>query len=194
MNTVSEIIAARLTAARKVDYSSARGFAVAFQIPVTTYSQHETGKRALGVSALLEYSDYLKVSPAWVLTGRGLPYPNDDNGLEKQAALYQYLTEQDKEELYCTEQAFLIKGEVAEVDVELLKQVLRKIIASASLTQLNDEELVEFALETYNSVVQTSASIDDQICMVELSVNSLIRGGASAGAAGAQDDLSNKRA
>ena len=193
MNAVSEIIAARLAAARKVDYGSARSFAVAFTIPVTTYSQHETGKRALGVSALLEYSDNLKVSPAWVLTGRGLPYPNDENGLVKQAALYQHLSAVDKEELYCTEQAFLIKGEVAEVDVELLKQELKKIIASVSLIQLNDEELVAFALETYNSVVQTSASLNDQVCMVELSINSLIRGTESVVGA-SKDDMSNKRA
>lgn len=193
MSTVSETIAARLVAARQVDYNSARSFAMAFSIPVTTYSQHETGKRALGVAALLEYSDYLKISPAWVLTGKGLPYPNDENGIEKQAALYQYLSSVDKDELYCTEQSFLIKGEVAEVNVALLKAVLKRIVASVASIQLDDEDLVAFALETYNSVVQTSASFDDQVCMVDLSINSLIRGSSSARGT-SQDKLSNKSA
>lgn len=193
MNSVSEIIAARLAAARKIDYGSARGFALAFAIPVTTYSQHETGKRALGVAALLEYSEKLKISPAWILTGKGLPYPNDQNGLEKQAALYQHLSAADKGELYCAEQSFLIQGEVAEVDVPLLTEVLKQIMSSASEIKLGNEELVSFALDTYNSVVQTSASLEDKSRMVGLSINSLIRGGSSASNA-MSDQLSDKRA
>ena len=193
MTILSEIIAARLMAARQVDYNSARSFAMAFSIPVTTYSQHETGKRALGVSALLEYSEKLKVNPAWILTGKGLPYPNDEQGLTKQAALYQYLSASDKEELFCTEQNFLIKGEVAEVDVALLKAVLKKVVANAASIQLSDEELVAFTLETYNSIVQTSASLEDKMCMIELSVNSLVRGTASVGSA-QRDALPGKRA
>ena len=176
MKSVPARIAARLSAARKVHHDSARSFAIANNLPVTTYSQHETGKRALSVSGLLEYGGWLQVNPSWLLTGRGLPYPNDEQAIERQARLYNFLDERDQGELYDVEQAFLIKGEVAEVDVGLLRVVLEKIVGISSSIAVAEKDLIEFSFDTYNSVVQTSASFEDKVLMVDLSIQSLVRG------------------
>lgn len=176
MKSVPARIAARLSAARKVHHDSARSFAIVNNLPVTTYSQHETGKRALSVSGLLEYSGWLKVNPSWLLTGKGLPYPNDEQAIEWQAQLYNFLDERDQGELYDIEQAFLIKGEVAEIDVGLLKVVLEKIVGISGLTTVTGQDLIEFSFDTYNSVVQTSASFEDKVLMIDLSIQSLVRG------------------
>lgn len=181
MESVPARIAARLSAARKVHHDSARSFALANDLPVTTYSQHETGKRALSVSGLLEYGERLQVNPSWLLTGKGLPYPNDEQAIERQARLYNFLDERDQGELYDIEQAFLIKGEVAEVDVGLLKVIFEKIIAVSALIAVKEKDLVEFSFDTYNSVVQTSASFEDKVLMVDLSIQSLVRGASARG-------------
>lgn len=65
-------IGTRLREARRAaGYSSARYFATTHNIPESTYSQHETGKRSLSVDMLLHYSTLLQVNPGWLLTGMG---------------------------------------------------------------------------------------------------------------------------
>ena len=51
-------IGLRLKAARKAAaYRTACAFANAHDIPVSTYSQHENGKRVLNADMLLQYSE-----------------------------------------------------------------------------------------------------------------------------------------
>lgn len=192
MKSVPARIAARLSAARKVYHDSARSFAIANNLPVTTYSQHETGKRALSVSGLLEYGSWLRVNPSWLLTGKGLPYPNDEQAIERQAQLYNFLDERDQSELYDVEQAFIIKGEVAEVEVALLRVVMEKIVGISNLITITESELIDFAFDTYNSVAQTSATFEDKVLMVDLSIQSLARGAKARD--GGAEGVSNKRA
>ncbi|MCW5589650.1 MAG: helix-turn-helix transcriptional regulator [Legionellales bacterium] len=65
-------IANRLKFSRvKAGFKSAKAFAVTHNIPYITYSQHEAGKRKLSPEIILKYSQYMKVSPGWLLTGQG---------------------------------------------------------------------------------------------------------------------------
>lgn len=177
MKCLTEAIAARLSAARRVRYDSARSFAKEFNLPESTYSQHETGKRALSVNALMEYSDRLNVDPGWMLTGDGLPYPEEHDCTEKQAELYGHLNDLDKEQLFECEQRFLIQHDYAMLDVPLFKEVLLRILeVSRNHSEIEAEDLLEFAFDAYNSVVQTSADVEDKIKMIELSIKSLMCG------------------
>lgn len=68
--TIAQQIGRRLRLARKAcGYKSARAFATKYNIPESTYSQHETGKRALGPELLIFYSQCLGIEPGWLLTG-----------------------------------------------------------------------------------------------------------------------------
>lgn len=54
-------------------YRTARDFIRAHGIPVSTYSQHERGERALTLENMAYYSKILKIDPAWLMTGKGSP-------------------------------------------------------------------------------------------------------------------------
>lgn len=63
-------IGKRLQTARKaLGFKSARSFARKHGIPESTYSQHETGKRALNPSTMLTYCGRLNIEPSWLVTG-----------------------------------------------------------------------------------------------------------------------------
>ena len=72
-------IGRRLQVARKaLGFKSARSFARHHNIPESTYSQHETGKRSLSPSILLTYCDQLKVTPGWIVSGTQKVKDNED--------------------------------------------------------------------------------------------------------------------
>lgn len=71
MTEQDQQIGKRLRMARKASgYKSARAFATKHDIPESTYSQHETGKRSLNPELMILYSDRLGISPGWLLTGQ----------------------------------------------------------------------------------------------------------------------------
>lgn len=189
--TLTDEIALRLSAARRVSFDSARNFAKQFGVAESTYCQHENGKRALSVNALWEYASWLGVDQGWLLTGRGLPYPHDRDCTEKQAALFHQLDELDKERLYEEEQRYLITDGYTMVDVDVLKQVMSMLVTSLKNNINIDADIfLEFVIDTYNSVIQTSASLEDKKRMIELSVQSLARGLGSQ----VQNEVKDKRA
>jgi hypothetical protein len=63
-------IASRLKIARKqAGFKSAKAFSLAHNIPLSTYSQHETGSRSLCAELIIHYSEVLQIDPYWLLTG-----------------------------------------------------------------------------------------------------------------------------
>lgn len=70
MTQLDQQIGRRLRIARKAcGYKSARAFATKFDVPESTYSQHETGKRSLSPELLLFYSNSLGIDAGWLVTG-----------------------------------------------------------------------------------------------------------------------------
>lgn len=64
-------IGKRLQIARKsLGFKSARSFARQHNIPESTYSQHETGKRSLNPNTMLNYCERLNINPGWLVTGK----------------------------------------------------------------------------------------------------------------------------
>ncbi|MCC2666663.1 MAG: family transcriptional regulator [Gammaproteobacteria bacterium] len=72
---LTEELSKRLRAARKAaGFKSAKEFAKEYGVPVSTYSQHETGKRSISSDLIMNYSAYFKINPSWLLTGEGEPF------------------------------------------------------------------------------------------------------------------------
>ena len=68
MGRVNKEIGAALQKARvNAGYRSARSFAKAFNIPESTYSQHETGERSLVPEVMWEYCRCLNISPSEII-------------------------------------------------------------------------------------------------------------------------------
>ena len=62
MHSISTNISKRLKIARIASgYKTAKDFAAQHDIPNTTYSQHESGKRALSVENLCNYASLLNI-------------------------------------------------------------------------------------------------------------------------------------
>lgn len=81
----SKDIAKRLKEARKArGFKAARTFSKLHQIAESTYAQHESGKRKLNITTLLEYSDLMQINGAWLLTGQGAMFasPEDSSALK----------------------------------------------------------------------------------------------------------------
>jgi len=58
-------------ARRRAGFRSSRSFAKTHDIAVTTYHNHESGKRSMGIPTALFYCELLKVSICWLITGQG---------------------------------------------------------------------------------------------------------------------------
>ncbi len=179
MSKLSEQIGLRLRAARRAaNFRSARTFAFQNEIPESTYSQHETGKRALSPEMLLNYSQLLNVDPGWLLTGDGSPYLMQGQDQEREQ-----LISQEMQNL----RNFLdgsmykippIKGRIALIDMELFLDVLRAIAVSFSNDKISVsyEDLIDFCIDIYNNVVTTSVNEKNRKSMINLSISSLKRG------------------
>ncbi|MFN7096156.1 MAG: helix-turn-helix domain-containing protein [Gammaproteobacteria bacterium] len=75
-----EQIAARLKAAREAaGFKTSRAFCDAFDIPRSTYSQHESGQFSLKDPVLKNYAEYLQVNFDWLKFGEGEPLNIKDN-------------------------------------------------------------------------------------------------------------------
>jgi len=72
-------LSARLKKVRKLaGYRSGRAFALANDIAVTTYLNHESGKRGMSIAVALRYCQLLRASFSWLVTGEG-SYFGDNN-------------------------------------------------------------------------------------------------------------------
>jgi len=98
----------RLKAARRTSgFSTAKQFALEHNIPIPTYSAHESGRNPIRVHIAKKYSKLLNVSPEWLLHG-DTPVNHKSNDwntslqehLELIADVYNYFAELlDKEQV-----------------------------------------------------------------------------------------------
>ncbi|MCD6038690.1 MAG: family transcriptional regulator [Gammaproteobacteria bacterium] len=75
LKACSQEIAMRLRALRKeAGFKTEKSFAEKYGIPLTTYSQHETGKRRISAETCINYCVKLNANVCWMLTGAGDPF------------------------------------------------------------------------------------------------------------------------
>ena len=182
MNDTIKKIGIRLKAARKsAGYRSATAFASEKNIPMSTYSQHEGGKRSVNAEMILYYCEELGIEPGWLLSGYGTPFITDDKDVHKKSEiLNDVLQEECGLALDDEQEANLgpIISDVARVDVQLYKEILVRLLPlyREENVQISDKELIDFSVEVYNGIVTTSAAMKDKIAMIDLSIASLKRG------------------
>jgi len=169
MEKKNSSIGARLRIARgSAGFRSAREFTLKHNIPASTYSQHETGKRALSIELLLHYCELLNVSPLWLMTGTGSLQPNDL--LSSAKKLSEALV------LPATENTTHGARQKTIVDAKLLAIIFEKAIASLPTQHAahNSGELVRFCFDIYDNVLELDERAQKN--MIELSMRSFMAG------------------
>ena len=173
-------IGKRLQAARKASgFKTASVFCQKYKIPLTTYSPYESGKRSFKIETLLHYSELFCISPAWILTGDGVPYEQKFYTNEKEQILAQELgIEIDSSNGMRVKPMPVIKGRISSMDVDLMLDVFSELapLFSDDIQQLSHKDLLEFCIDIYNNIIVTSADDKTRKSMIALSVSSLKRG------------------
>jgi len=162
-------IGARLRIARGLaGFRSAREFTLKHSIPASTYSQHETGKRALSIELLLYYCELLNVSPLWLMTGNGSPQPNDL--LLHAKKLSEALTPSS------TEGSTQANRQKTIVDAKLIATIFERAISLLPTQHAanNSGELVRFCFDIYDNVLELDEK--SQKNMIDLSMRSFMAG------------------
>ena len=184
MNDIIKKIGIRLKAARKAaGYRSATAFASEKSIPMSTYSQHENGKRSISAEMILYYCEQFAVEPGWLLSGFGTPFVADAQEIAKKNQIMSTVLDEELGLEAWTdvpENNFLgpINSDVTKIDMQLYKEILLRLLPlfSENNLQISDRELIDFSIEVYNGIVTTSAAMKDKIAMIDLSIASLRRG------------------
>lgn len=71
---IKQSVAARLKQAREqAGFRSQEEFCKQFNLPLSTYKQHEQGQRAIRATAAMRYCRMLHVSMTWLLLGEAYP-------------------------------------------------------------------------------------------------------------------------
>src|ERR1700733_6781248 len=142
---VTKEIAKRLKAARKAaGFKSAKDFAAFQNIPLSTYSQHESGKRSINAELIISYSMKLQVNPYWLLTGNGDAFlgaidPEKKTILEDETFTIQ---SQEKSKNYKL------------IDVDLLRKILitAESLLNDTSVKLSYPELIDYCFDLYEVV------------------------------------------
>lgn len=179
-NTDTEI-GLRLKISRKAaGFKTALDFANKMQIPKSTYSQHETGKRSLTPEQIIYYATKLDIEPSWLLTGVGHPCPLGKNKAERKDEIDREITKlQELNELpHFKNYQIEISDNSAVVNMELFSKIITsaiKAITSKNL-KIQADELVAFCIDAYNNIEFLVTSHDEKNKIIDLSINSMLRG------------------
>ena len=189
MTENTQNIALRLRIARTASgFKTSKDFAEMHAIALSTYCQHETGKRPLSIEQLFCYSELTGVEPVWLLTGNGNPCSNSANKQMEQTIL------QEQEKLGCS-------GELAVNAIPVISEqdrfsyvnmkVLKKIILESTplIKEIPGEHLpiaVDFCFELYNRIITLEAKDEERMKVIKIGLKSFFEG------LGMRDDGSKK--
>lgn len=162
-------IAARLQASRKAaGYKTAFAFCDAFNIPKSTYSQHESGIRTPKTAALKLYADSLGVDPNWLKTGEGDPLKASNPNLKAKLQKNMETATQQNE---LVENILNRRHEIISVDEALLAELLEELLERAKMYDLDANQLAHAATGLYTSLRQTSIDPASRKKMVQVAIN-----------------------
>ncbi len=179
MKNYTQEIAKRLKLARIASgYQSAKIFTNKYNIPSSTYCNHENGNRSLTLDNINNYAKLLNIDIAWLVTGRGSPCGN--------------IYSQVLEEKILFEQEQMIKlGELPEVlapiisetnkystiDVPVFKAILEELMPLLrQIPEPKDRDAAHFCFELYNKIIATNADEKVRIDLIRLCFDSFFKG------------------
>ncbi|KTD04518.1 Helix-turn-helix domain protein [Legionella geestiana] len=172
-------VAERLKIARLANlFKTAKEFAIHHSIPVTTYAQHESGKRALGIESLFSYAEMLGVDPAWLLTGRSPAVTDLDKDL-----LEGRIFERQERALYSGNthvgNMFFIdeNKKFSTINITLLRNILAQIcLLYTQVPGHNVMNLIDFSFDLYNKIIGINGNESEKNMLISLSVSSFLKG------------------
>lgn len=138
-------LGARIRAARKAaGFKTAKEFLKKYNVPASTYSQHESGARIPDDEGLKFYTKVFDVNFDWLKTGKGQPFKK--------------ITPFQKESL-AEESVQLIRAN--HINEELLTRILTQIIKThtVKLSFKSIQSIAKKSAETYNKQVACAKSI-----------------------------------
>lgn len=165
---LTEDIAKRLRAARKAaGFKAAKDFATQYNIPLSTYSQHETGKRSINAELIINYSSYFTINPCWLLTGGGDPFFGE-NQKDKKAIL-------ERETFTISHKVNDDNNKYHQVDLALLKRIL---LAAEHLFEnkshpLSFTGLIDRCFDIYDAVSTLSADMEEKDKIIQLTLSAI---------------------
>ncbi len=147
-------------------YKTARAFCDKYNVPHSTYSLHETGRRNLKPKIAQQYADLLHVSVAWLLTGMGLPQshsmaaPKIGLSSAEDTTSQQYQIAESHNSYIC------------EVNTLLFCKIVLGIQAILQETgqSITLEKIADTACKIYNDIISASTQQEEQLSMVNLSM------------------------
>ncbi len=155
-------IAIRLKQARQNNgYKSARSFANTFNIPFSTYAQHESGYRSISTDCLMNYCSLLKIDPMWLIDNKGAPNnnmfakPDSTSVFQNDANLKPINTNQ-----------------IARIDVNVFSKIFiaaAKILAHKELTP----EIITYCYKIYDDVITLPEDDENIDKFIELAIQSI---------------------
>ncbi len=164
------------TARMAAGYKSATDFCDEYNIPLSTYSLHETGKRNLKPKIAKKYAELLSVNATWLLTGSGLPYntTEQDNPLTEDEfiELLKYGGHgKIKNPLYQK------TGFLNNVNPLVFCKIIIQMIETIQKSNINLEtkQFSEKAAEIYKDISMSSDDQESQLAMIELSMTTFKR-------------------
>ncbi len=142
---------ARLRAARKAaGFLTAREFIDKYDIPKSTYSQHETGSRNPEDECVKHYAKLLNVRYAWLKDGDGLPFARMSE--TKKTTMQEELLDISP-----------VKQQIT--DVTLLTKIFDELLQQHEMqnTKLNTKKLVAKAVKAYNEAMKNGKTKAERI-------------------------------
>ena len=176
MTDITQNIAVRLKIARIASgFKTSKDFAEKYAIALSTYCQHETGKRPLSIEQLFYYAELTGVEPVWLLTGNGNPCSNPDNKQMEQTIL------QEQEKFGCSGELVanaipLVSDQdrFSYVNMKLFKMIiLDSIPLIKNIADAHIAEAVDFCFELYNRIITLDAKDEERIKVIKIGLKSL---------------------
>lgn len=179
MHSVSTNISKRLKIARIANgYKTAKDFATQHDIPNTTYSQHESGKRALSVENLCNYASLLNIEPSWLMIGQGYPC-NQKEAENLELRIFQLQDEMaSKGEIDLSATPFIEwDKKLSFVNIELLQKILNELLPLLkTIPDKHTKDAVDFCFDLYNKLISIQADGEEKEKLVRICIDSFFKG------------------
>lgn len=179
MHSINTNISKRLKIARIANsYKTAKDFAAAHNIPNTTYSQHESGKRALSIENLFNYAALLNIEPAWLMIGQGYPCNQKKTDL-LELKIFELQDEMaSKGEIDLSATPFIEwDKKLSFVNIELLKKILNELLPLLkTIPDKHTKDAVDFCFDLYNKLISIQADGEEKEKLVRICIDSFFKG------------------
>jgi len=167
----------RLKMLRKAaGYKLAIDFCNEFNIPISTYGMHETGRRKIMPEVAEKYAKLLNANPSWLILGIGEPKntPTEiEEKLNEKKEFLKLLNYSGNQKILATSKKKNFNASRLEhVDPLLFTKIIIALLET--LKEFNmacDAKLISNqAVEIYLDIIQASNSLQEQLTMINLAI------------------------